>query len=137
MNYKFFQLNNITANKGNLIVIENNKSQIPFVFNRLFYMFGCDNDNVRGKHSNKNSQFLFICLSGRCKVKIDDTFETQIFELDSKTKALWIDKLIWKEMYDFSEDAVLLVLSDCMYDPNEYIYDYEELKKIMRESKND
>lgn len=136
MNYKFFELNNIQANKGNLIVLENGGKDLPFVVQRLFYMFGCSKDIIRGNHSNRNSKFMFVCVSGKCKVKIDDTREQKIFILDSPTKALYIDKLIWKEMYDFSEDAVLLVLSDHVYDRNEYIYDYEEVKNLIREEES-
>jgi len=132
LNYKLFELNNIDSGKGNLVVIENEKNQIPFDIKRLFYISGCNDDTVRGKHSNRNSEFIFICISGSCRIKLDDTNEAYDFLLDKPTKALYIDKLIWKEMYDFSKDAVLLVLSNNLYDEEEYIYDYNKLKNIMK-----
>jgi dTDP-4-dehydrorhamnose 3,5-epimerase-like enzyme len=114
--------------RGNLQVIEAEKN-IPFPIRRIFYQYNNDVNASRGNHANRNSRFGFVCVSGECSVKIDDGKDVKTYVLDSPRKLLVIDKMIWKEMYGFSDNSVLLVVSDCLYDSFEYIYDYSEFVK--------
>lgn len=115
--------------RGSLIVIEENKD-ISFDIKRLFYMYGSNDGITRGQHANKNSEFILINVAGSSKVKVDDgKGNTKEYVLDKPNKGLYIPKMIWKDMYDFSKDSVLLVLSNQYYDENEYIRDYEQFKK--------
>lgn len=125
-----FQLKNLGDNRGNMVVLES-KIGIPFQINRLFYIYGADSQAVRGQHANKKSDFFMICLAGSCKIRLTDGKETSIVELDTPLKALYIPKMIWKEMYDFSEDSILLVLTNTHYSATEYIKDFEGYKSIM------
>ena len=111
--------------RGKLIALEGN-AQVPFNINRLFYIYDTSGDSVRGKHANRNSSFAFICVAGEVKIHATDGKEKWDYALTSPSQMLVMDKMIWKEMYDFSKGAVLLVLSDCAYDKTEYIYDYSE-----------
>lgn len=113
---------------GFLIALENNK-EIPFELKRIFYIYGTKKDVIRGKHANKFSRFVLISVSGSCKVKTHDGYNEEIFILDEPTKGLYLDKMIWKEMYDFSSDCVLLVLTDQFYNSEEYIRSFEEFLK--------
>lgn len=114
------------GNRGKLVSIESNKN-IPFSIDRVFYIFGTDTDNtVRGKHANKESEFVMVCLSGSCKVLVKDGVRSKEFLLDSPHKGIYLPKMIWKEMFDFSKNCVLLVLSNMLYDSNEYINDFDE-----------
>jgi len=72
-----------------------------------------------------------VVISGSCKVKIDNGIEQTIATLNRPNQALWLDKMVWKEMYDFSYNAILLVLSNEKYDENEYIRDYEDYQLIL------
>ncbi|EAK2175848.1 WxcM-like domain-containing protein, partial [Campylobacter jejuni] len=80
---------------------------------------------IRGDHANLNSEFIFIALNGSCEILIDDGQTKQKIILNDKTKGLYIDKMIWKQMYNFSKDCILLVLTNTYYDEKEYIYDYK------------
>ena len=122
---KIFGLTQIGDERGNLIVIEG-KSQIPFEIKRLFYIFGTDSNATRGEHAKINSEFIMICVSGSCKVRLFDGYAESIMCLKSPDCALYIPKMIWKEMFDFSKNCVLLVLSNMPYDAKEYIRDKNE-----------
>lgn len=119
--------------RGHLVVIEGMKD-IPFDIKRAFYIYGSDCDVVRGMHANRRSQFVLINVSGTSKVKVDyGDGRTEVFDLDRPHIGVYIPKMLWKEMYAFSEDSVLLVLSDEHYDPEEYIRDYSDyLKEISK-----
>lgn len=114
--------------RGNLVVIEGNQD-IPFDIRRVFYMYGSDPDIVRGQHANRRSSFVLINVSGTSKVRITDGQEEIIVVLDKPRMGIYIPPMYWKDMYDFSADSVLLVLSDEHYDGNEYIRDYSDYLK--------
>ena len=114
--------------RGNLVVIEGNQD-IPFEIKRVFYMYGSDPDIVRGQHANRRSSFVLINVSGTSKVRITDGREELIVILDKPRMGIYIPPMYWKDMYDFSKDSVLLVLSDEHYDGNEYIRDYSDYLK--------
>ena len=100
---------------------------VPFEIKRIFYIYGSDAEVVRGKHANRKSQFVLINVSGTSKVKVRDGKGNEaIFCLNRPHTGIYLPKMIWKDMYDFSEDSVLLVLASEHYDPDEYIRDYEE-----------
>lgn len=111
--------------QGNLCVIEGD-CDIPFKIQRIFYIFGADKECVRGKHANLKSRFFLFAIKGHCRVRVDDGKMQDDFSLDSPDKGLLLDKMAWKEMYGFSQDCILVVLSDEKYDKCEYIYDYNE-----------
>lgn len=87
---------------------------------------------MRGQHANRESEFVLINVSGTSKVRIDDGKEEDIIELNRPMMGLYIPKMVWKDMYDFSEDSVLLVLASTHYDAGEYIRDYDEYIKEVR-----
>lgn len=87
---------------------------------------------MRGEHANRESEFVLINVAGTSKVRITDGDEEIIVELNKPMMGVYIPKMIWKDMYDFSEDSVLLVLASTHYDGKEYIRDYTEYLEIMR-----
>ncbi len=111
--------------RGKLVVIEGGKD-IPFEIHRAFYIYGSDSDVIRGKHANRKSEFVLINISGKSKVKVDNGKNAEVIELNKPHSGIYIPKMIWKDMYDFSTDSILLVLSSEHYDENEYIRDYDE-----------
>lgn len=113
-------------NRGALVAIEGDLD-IPFKIKRIFYIYGTKGENPRGNHANRRSEFVLINLAGKCKVRVDDGKGRQeVYELLAPDFGIYIPNMCWKEMYDFSPDAVLLVLASEHYDPEEYIYSYEE-----------
>lgn len=121
-------LKEISDNKGKLVVIESEKN-IPFKIMRVFYIYGTDKKIVRGKHANTNTEFVIINLSGKSKLRLYDGVEEMTVCLDSPMKGIYIPKMIWKDMYDFSKDSIMLVLASTYYDSNEYIKSIEEFDK--------
>ena len=134
--YRVINFKDLGDERGQLVVIEGGKD-IPFDIARAFYIYGSDTDVVRGQHANRQSEFILVNVAGTSKVMITDGINREVVALDKPMKAVYIPKMIWKEMYDFSEDSVLLVLSNTHYDGKEYIRDFEEYKKIMNENKNE
>ena len=111
--------------RGKLVVAESLKD-IPFKIARTFYIFASDADVVRGCHANRRSEFVLINVNGTSKVKVMDGKNEMIYLLDKPYKGLYLPKMLWKEMYDFSPDSVLLTLASEPYDSKEYIRDYRE-----------
>ena len=114
--------------RGKLVVIEGGLA-IPFDIQRVFYIYGSDETVVRGQHANRESEFVLINVSGTSKVRITDGKEEFNVELNKPMMGVYIPKMVWKDMYDFSEDSVLLVLANTHYDGHEYIRDYDEFIK--------
>lgn len=113
---------------GYLVALESNK-EVPFEIKRVFYVYGTVDGVVRGQHSNRKSEFVLVNLAGSSKVKVDYGDKEEIYLLDKPNKGLYIPRMLWKDMYDFSSDAVLLVLSNEPYDADEYIRDKQEYYK--------
>lgn len=130
-----FEVGSFHDEDGFLTVLEE-KRQIPFKIKRIFYEYGVKKTSLRGKHANKNSRFCLISISGSCDVIVHDVAYDKIVEtnyhLDSPNKILYLDKMVWKTMTNFSDDCVLLVLSDCLYDKNEYIRDFNLFKETFK-----
>ena len=131
MKYKTYTLKDFGDERGSLIPIEEGNN-VDFEIKRAFYIYGTTDGTIRGIHANKFSEFLMIVISGSCKVLVDDGHKKEIVELNHPNQALYLDKMVWKEMYDFSKDAVLLVLSNEKYNENEYIRDYDEFIRLIK-----
>lgn len=123
--------------RGNLVVAEGDNIDVPFNIKRVFYMYGSDDKIVRGQHANRRTEFVLINVSGTSKVKMDNGHETKIVELNKPRMGLYIKTMVWKDMYDFSEDSVLLVLASEHYDGEEYIRDYDAFLKEVRGNEKD
>lgn len=104
--------------RGNLTVIE---KVLPFQIKRLFYIYGVDN-SVRGGHRHNVTEQAAICLCGSCRIHCDNGTIQEEFLLDSPKKCLLIGHDDWHTMYDFTPDAVLLVLASTEYDYQDYIF---------------
>lgn len=112
--------------RGHLVVIEGMKD-IPFSIARVFYIYGSDKDVIRGCHANRRSEFVLVNVAGKSKILVDNGLGSkQIFNLDRPHIGIYLPNMLWKNMYDFSRDSVLLCLSNEPYDDTEYIRDYDE-----------
>lgn len=133
--YRIINFHEFGDERGNLVVAEGSGMDVPFDIKRVFYMYGSDPDIIRGQHANRKTEFVLINVSGTSKVKVDNGFETEIVELNKPRMGLYIDVMVWKDMYDFSRDSVLLVLASEHYDGEEYIRDYDMFLEEVRGKK--
>lgn len=122
--------------RGKLVVIEGGQN-VPFEIKRVFYIYGSDSTVVRGEHANRESEFVLINVAGTSKVRITDGKEEIIVELNKPMMGVYIPKMIWKDMYDFSSDSVLLVLASTHYDSNEYLRNYDEYLNVIKDIASD
>lgn len=111
--------------RGSLIACEA-RENVPFEIKRVYYIFGTKLGVSRGFHAHKNLKQIAVCVNGKCRMVLDNGITRTEVWLDSPTKGLFIDDLIWREMHDFSEGCVLLVLASEHYDKADYIRDYDE-----------
>lgn len=120
--------------RGILIALEQMKN-VPFEIKRVYYMFNTVKGVRRGFHAHKQLKQILICVKGSCKILLDDGNEKAEVCLDEPNKGLIIESNVWREMFDFSEDAVLMVLASELYDEEDYIRDYNKFIQYVKESK--
>ena len=126
---KLLEFSQLGDQRGHLVVVEG-ELDIPFDIKRAFYMYGSESTVIRGQHANRKTEFVLINVSGTSKIKVRDANGNEsLFNLDRPHIGVYIPKGLWKDMYDFSEDSVLLVLASEHYDGTEYIRDFEEYVK--------
>ena len=119
--------------RGYLVVVEGNMD-IPFDIKRIFYIYGSDPDVVRGQHANRKSEFVLINVAGTSQVRVRDGKGNEtLYSLNRPHTGIYLPNMVWKDMLNFSEDSVLLVLASEHYDAEEYIRDYDEFVKIVNE----
>jgi len=119
--------------RGSLVAVESIKD-IPFDIKRVYYIYGNSGDIRRGFHAHKQLQQVLICVSGSCKILMDDGKEKQDVLLESPGVGLVVDKEIWHEMYDFSKDCILLALASDVYNESDYIRNYNDFIDYIKEN---
>lgn len=124
---KLIDLPNFGDERGGLVAIESNLS-ISFEVKRLYYIFNTL-DKPRGFHAHINLKQVAICLKGSCRFILDDGHNKNEVILDNPRQGLIIEGLVWREMHDFSEDCILLVLASEHFDESDYIRDYQDFLK--------
>ena len=126
---KIINFPSIGDNRGSLIAMET-MDKIPFNIKRVYFIFDTQENVSRGFHSHKNLQQVAVCVSGKCRMTLDDGKKREEVWLDSPNKGIFIDKYIWREMHDFSGDCVLLVLASEHYTDSDYIRSYDQFLRI-------
>lgn len=111
--------------RGQLVSLEQH-GNIPFEIKRIYYMYGMKSDLPRGFHAHKNLEQVAICINGQCRFVLDDGVNREEVVLSSPKKGLYIDNNKWREMHDFSEGCILMVLASELYDESDYIREYGE-----------
>ncbi|TYZ29945.1 WxcM-like domain-containing protein [Selenomonas caprae] len=111
--------------RGQLIALEEFKD-IPFKIKRVYYMYDTAEGVVRGHHAHKKLEQILVCIHGSCKIRLNNGVEEKIVPLEKPYEGLYVANNMWREMFDFSKDAVLLVFASELYDANDYIRDYDE-----------
>lgn len=122
--------------RGQLVALEEGK-EIPFQVKRVYYMYDTVEGVRRGYHAHKCLEQILICVHGSCKILLDNGKETAVVNLDTPFEGLYISNDMWREMYDFSSDAVLMVLASELYDEADYIRNYDEFLKFVEEKNHE
>lgn len=121
--------------RGQLVSLEEFKD-IPFQIKRVYFMYETEKGVVRGKHAHKNLEQILVCIHGSCKIRLDNGHEKKVVPLERPYEGLYVANDMWREMFDFSSDAVLLVFASEVYDESDYIRDYDEFLKLVEERNN-
>lgn len=120
--------------RGQLIALEG-KKDIPFIIKRVYYMYDTKERVRRGFHAHKTLEQILICIHGRCMIHLDNGYEKKEIPLERPYEGLYISNNMWREMYDFSPDAVLMVLASDIYDESDYIRNYDEFIQFVKGKK--
>ena len=116
--------------RGSLVALEEAKT-IPFEIKRVYYLFGTKKNVRRGLHAHLVLKQVLLCVTGSCNILLDDGTKRESVTLDSPTKGLLINGMVWREMTDFTPDCILLVVASEHYNENDYIRSYKEFKKLL------
>lgn len=116
--------------RGSLIALEVER-QVPFDIKRAYYIFDTKSGVRRGFHAHKKLQQVAVCVRGACSFLLDDGVDQAIVRLDQPNRGLYIGAMLWREMFDFTEDCVLLVLADEVYDESDYIRSHADFLRSL------
>lgn len=116
-------LKHIVDERGALVIAEMG-SGMPFEMRRVYYISQVPGDVRRGFHAHRQLQQVLVCVSGSCKIDVDDGSVRETISVSGVGQAMYIGPYVWHEMFSFSEDCVLLVLADDVYNEEDYIRDY-------------
>ncbi|MBQ4680461.1 sugar 3,4-ketoisomerase [Aeromonas dhakensis] len=131
MQVKLIPLQTHGDERGSLVALEEGRN-IPFEIKRVYYMFKTNQGVRRGFHAHRTLKQVAIAVRGSCRFLLDDGHERVEILLDNPAQGLLIESFMWREMYDFSDDCVLMVLADQLYDENDYVRDYQVFREASK-----
>jgi dTDP-4-dehydrorhamnose 3,5-epimerase-like enzyme len=129
---KLIEFEEIGDSRGSLVSLEQ-MINIPFEIKRIYYIFGTKENVSRGFHAHKNLKQIAICLSGSCTFLIDDGRRKETIKLSNPNVGLYIDGIKWREMHNFTNDCVLLVVASEYFNEEDYIRKYDEFLRMVNE----
>lgn len=125
MDSNYFDFKLVQDDRGTLVIVED-LNDLPIKVKRIFYMMDFEVGTIRGQHANRYSEFIIVNLKGSVKIDVENGFDKVSYTLNKPNKGIFIPKMHWKKMFDFSQDSTLLVLASELYNENEYINNYEQ-----------
>ena len=117
--------------RGNLSFIEEYK-HIPFKIKRTYWIYDVPGGESRGGHAYRDTEEFIVALSGAFEVVLDDGEKKESFLLNRSYYGLYVPKGYWREMINFSTNSVGLILAPTLYEPDDYIRDYDEFLKLKK-----
>ncbi|WP_286754129.1 MULTISPECIES: sugar 3,4-ketoisomerase [Sphingobacterium] len=127
--FKLINLPKILDKRGNLSFFENS-NQIPFEIRRTYWIYDVPGGETRGSHAFKEQQEFIVALSGSFDVVLNDGQEEKTISLNRSYYGLYIPKMYWRKLENFSTNSLALIVSDKTFDAQDYIRDFEEFKKL-------
>lgn len=134
MDVKFVQLPRILDSRGNLSFVEE-KAHIPFEIKRIYWLYDVPGGECRGGHAYRTNEEFIIAMSGSFDVVIDDGKERKVFSLNRSYYGLYVPAGLWREIENFSTNAVALEFGSIHYDESDYVFDYDEFLKLKADGK--
>lgn len=134
MDVKFVQLPRILDCRGNLSFVEE-KAHIPFEVKRIYWLYDVPGGECRGGHAYRTNEEFIIAMSGSFDVVIDDGKERKVFSLNRSYYGLYVPAGLWREIENFSTNAVALEFGSIHYDESDYVFDYDEFLKLKADGK--
>jgi len=129
---KIIQLPKFLDERGNLSFVEQ-ENHIPFSIKRTYWLYDVPGGECRGGHAYRENEEFIVALSGSFDVVLDDGKEKKVFALNRSYYGLYVPKGLWREMENFSTNALALILSSTNYDENDYVRNYDEFLKLKRD----
>jgi len=126
---KSYNLKQLGDDRGSLVALDK-ESVLPFEIKRAYYLLNTKPGVTRGFHAHKELHQMAVCISGSCRMVLDDGVERECVVMDSSIVGIDLPPMLWHEMHNFSDDCVLLVVASDYYDENDYIRDYEQFKAV-------
>lgn len=120
-----------TPVRGSLTVVESQRD-LPFAIARIFYIYGATKDCERGAHAHRDTWQSFVAIRGKFSLELTDGVSKKLYVLEQANRALHVPPMIWARLYDFTEDAVCLVLASSLYDPADYIREWDDYMAAMK-----
>lgn len=121
------ELPRITDPRGNLTFIEGSH-HVPFDIARVYYLYDVPGGETRGGHAHRRLEQLIIAMSGSFDVVLDDGVARRTIGLNRSYYGLYVPRMLWRELVNFSSGSVCAVLASRLYEPEDYYYDYEEFR---------
>ena len=125
---RWLNFKTVTDGRGNLTVIE---SGLPFSIQRVYYLHEVPSGQQRGVHAHKELEQIVIPLHGSLEMILDNGTSSEKFVLDDPTKGVYVPKLVWRTLQNFSKDAVLLILASLKYSDEDYLRNYDEFLEFL------
>lgn len=129
--FELMRIEGFTDERGVLFPLYQSED-FPFEAKRIYFI-KANEDATRANLAHKRLKQALVCVSGSCKVCLDDGFEQKIVKINEPSDVLFVDEMIWRKVYDFTQDAILLSLNSEKMDEDEIIRDYDEFKELVKE----
>ena len=128
---EWFTFQHVDGPEGSIVVAQG-EVDVPFAIKRVYFLYGIPPRQVRGKHAHKALTQIAVAVKGGCKFRLDNGTNSAEVTLDNPRRGIVLHPNIWREMYEFTEDCVLLILASAHFDDDDYIRDYEAFKNAAR-----
>lgn len=128
---RIIELPKIQDHRGNLTFIEAER-HVPFELKRVYYLYDVPGGAARAAHGHRSLHQLMVAMSGSFDVTLDDGKEKKLFHLNRSYFGLYIPPMIWRDLDNFSSNAVCMVLASDYYDENDYFRNYDNFLKAAR-----
>ena len=129
MRIRTSKIRNENSEAGDLHFIEG-QSDIPFDIQRIYYLSSVPSGQNRGGHAHKKLEQFFVCLAGSFRIRFRDGIVDKTFQFTANSEGVYVPQMIWRDLFDFSEGAVCLVLASQKYDADDYIHDFSNFLEI-------
>jgi UDP-2-acetamido-3-amino-2,3-dideoxy-glucuronate N-acetyltransferase len=125
-----FQFQHLLNPEGS-IVVAHSERDVPFAIQRIYYLYGVPSGQTRGFHAHKTLMQIAVCVRGSCRFRLDNGAESDEIVLSKPSEGIVIRPMMWREMSEFTDDCVLLVLASAPYDESDYIRNYQDFRNVV------